>query len=177
MEYSAGYYSPRSNRIVTYDHSYQGRRRSNDDTLVHEATHQTAYNTGIHRRFGNTPRWMSEGLAQLFEAKGINNSRYYGGLSDRVNEQALRQLMVLYKTEQVVEKAYAVSWGVSLYLAESYPRKYVAYLAHDGDRKAFRPHSEKQRAKDFAKFFGTDFTDFDARMKIFFADLAKRHQK
>ena len=193
MEYSAGYYSSRSNRIITYDHSDQGKRRSSDDTLVHEATHQTAYNTGIHRRFGNTPRWLSEGLAQLFEAKGINNSRRYGDLSDRINKQALRPLMDLYKKEQVagavqqlvrndnmfrsdIEKAYAVSWGVSLYLAENYPRKYVAYLAYDGDRQAFRPHSEKQRAKDFAKFFGTDFTDFDARMKIFFTDLAKKHK-
>ena len=194
MEYSSGYYSSRSNRIITYDHSDQGKRLSSEDTLVHEATHQTAYNTGIHRRFGNTPRWLSEGLAQLFEAKGINNSRRYGDLSDRINEQALRQLIDLYKKEQVagavqqlvrkdsmfrtdIEKAYAVSWGISLYLAENYPRKYVAYLAYDGDRKAFRAHSEKQRAKDFAKFFGTDFTDFDARMKIFFTDLAKQQQK
>ena len=193
MEYSAGYYSSRSNRIITYDHSAQGKWRSSDDTLVHEATHQTAYNTGIHRRFGNTPRWLSEGLAQLFEAKGINNSRRYGDPSDRINEQALRQLMDLYKKDQVagavqqlvrkdnmfrtdIEKAYAVSWGVSLYLAENYPRKYVAYLAYDGDRKAFRPHPEMQRAKDFAKFFGADFTDFDARMKIFFTTLAKKHK-
>ena len=193
LEYSSGYYSSRSNRIVTYDHSDQGKRQSSEDTLVHEATHQTAYNTGIHRRFGNTPRWLGEGLAQLFEAKGINNSRRYGDLSDRINKQALRQLMDLYKKEQVagavqqlvrkdsmfrtdIKKAYAVSWGISLYLAEKYPRKYVAYLAYDGDRKAFRPHSEMQRAKDFAKFFGTDFTDFDARMKIFFTALAKKHK-
>jgi len=168
LEYSAGYYSSRSNRIITYDHSDQGKWRSSDDTL--------------------------EGLAQLFEAKGINNSRRYGDLSDRINKQALQQLIELYKKEEVagvvqqlvrrddmfrtdIEKAYAVSWGASLYLAEKYPRKYVAYLAYDGDRKAFRSHSEKQRAKDFAKFFGVDFNDFDARMKIFFTDLAKQQQK
>jgi len=169
LEYSAGYYSSRSNRIITYDHSDQGKWRSSDDTLV-------------------------QGLAQLFEAKGINNSRRYGDLSDRINKQALQQLIELYKKEEVagvvqqlvrrddmfrtdIEKAYAVSWGASLYLAEKYPRKYVAYLAYDGDRKAFRSHSEKQRAKDFAKFFGVDFNDFDARMKIFFTDLAKQQQK
>ncbi len=194
MEYSAGYYSSRSNRIITYDHSNQAKWRSSEDTLVHEATHQTAYNTGIHRRFASPPRWATEGLAQLFEAKGINNSRHYGDLSDRVNAQALRELMKLYQKEKVagavqqlvrsdemfrtdLSKAYAVSWGVSLFLAENYPKKYVAYLAHDGDREAFRPHSEKARAKDFAKFFGVNFNNFDARMKTFFADLSKRQKK
>lgn len=194
MEYSAGYYSSRSNRIITYDHSNEAKWRSSEDTLVHEATHQTAYNTGIHRRFGSPPRWATEGLAQLFEAKGINNSRRYGDLSDRINKQALRELMELYKKEKVagavqqlvrndsmfrtdLDKAYAVSWGVSLYLAENYPKKYVAYLAHDGDREAFRSHSEKQRARDFAKFFGVDFTNFDARMKSFYAELAEQQKK
>ena len=188
MEYSAGYYSSRSNRIITYDHSDHGDWLDSNDTIVHEATHQTAYNTGIHRRYASPPRWATEGLAQLFEAKGINNSRYYGQLSHRINKQALRDLKKLYRKEKVagsleqlvqsdslfrtdVNKAYTISWGVSLFLSENYPKKYVAFLANDGDREPFRAYSRTQRAKDFAKFFGTNFADLDARMKTFFADL------
>ena len=188
LGYSAGYYSPRSNRIITYDRSDQGDWLNSNDTIVHEATHQTAYNTGIHARFANAPRWLTEGLAQLFEAKGINNSRYYGQLSDRINKGALRELMELYRKEEVagvmeqlvqsdslfrtdVNRSYAISWGMSLFLSESYPKKYVAYLAHDGGREPFRGNTRSQRAKDFAKFFGTNFTNLEARMKSFFEDL------
>ena len=191
MEYSAGYYSSRSNRIITYDHSDHGDWLDSNDTIVHEATHQTAYNTGIHGRFASSPRWMTEGLAQLFEAKGINNSQYYGKLSHRINKQALRDLMKLYRKDEVagslqqlvqsdslfrtdVKKAYAVSWGVSLFLSENYPKKYVAFLAHDGARKPFHAYTRTQRADDFAKFFGTNFTNLDARMKSFFDDLAEQ---
>ena len=191
MEYSAGYYSSRSNRIITYDHSDQGDWLDSNDTIVHEATHQTAYNTGIHGRFASAPRWATEGLAQLFEAKGINNSQHYGRLSHRINKQSLRELKKLYQKDEVagslqqlvqsdslfrtdVNKAYAISWGISLFLSENYPKKYVAFLAHDGAREPFRSYTRTQRAKDFAKFFGTDFRDLDARMKIFFADLGEQ---
>jgi len=191
MEYSAGYYSSRSNRIITYDHSDHGDWLNSNDTIVHEATHQTAYNTGIHRRYASAPRWATEGLAQLFEAKGINNSSYYGQLAHRINKQSLRDLMELYRKDKVagslqqlvqsdslfrtdINKAYAVSWGASLFLSENYPKKYVAYLAHDGARKPFRTYSRTERAKDFAKFFGTNFTNLDARMKTFFAKLEKQ---
>ena len=191
MEYSAGYYSSRSNRIITYDHSDQGDWLDSNDTIVHEATHQTAYNTGIHGRFAGAPRWMTEGLAQLFEAKGINNSQYYGRLSHRINKQSLRALKKLYREDDVagtlqqlvqsdslfrtdINKAYAISWGASLFLAENYPKKYVAFLAHDGARKPFRTYTRTQRVNDFAKFFGTNFKNLDARMKTFFADLGEQ---
>ena len=191
MEFSAGYYSSRSNRIITYDHSDQGDWLDSNDTIVHEATHQTAYNTGIHRRFASAPRWMTEGLAQLFEAKGINNSSYYGQLSHRINKESLRALKKLYRKNQVagsleklvqsdslfrtdVSKAYAISWGAALFLSENYPKKYVAFLAHDGARKPFKTYTRSQRADDFAKFFGTNFKNLDARMKTFFADLGEQ---
>ena len=40
------------------------------DTIIHEATHQTAYNVGVHARFADQPRWLVEGLAMMFEAEG-----------------------------------------------------------------------------------------------------------
>lgn len=189
LEYSAGYYSSRSNRIITYDHSDHGNWLDSNDTIVHEAAHQTAYNTGIHRRFASPPRWLTEGLAQLFEAKGINSNRF-GQRSQRINKQAMQKLMELYANKEVtgaleelvqsdnmfrtdLDKAYAVSWGVSFFLLENYPKKYVAYLSHDGDREPFRGYTRTRRAEDFAEFFGANFTKFETRMKIFFDDLNK----
>ncbi|MFM8893241.1 MAG: DUF1570 domain-containing protein, partial [Planctomycetia bacterium] len=36
-------------------------------TLVHEATHQMAFNGGLHRRLAPVPLWLSEGVATYFE--------------------------------------------------------------------------------------------------------------
>ncbi len=61
-----GYYSSRSNRITLYDvggtAAGSAAWHQNADTIIHEATHQTAYNTGVHRRFAQTPKWVVEGL-------------------------------------------------------------------------------------------------------------------
>ena len=80
-----GYYSLKSNRIVSYDltgleqlrasgdrtgtmaHISQMLRRPQAErtvaTIIHEATHQIAFNSGLQRRFADNPLWLSEGLA------------------------------------------------------------------------------------------------------------------
>ena len=184
-----GYYSPRSNRIITYDQT-GGRSRSKDwffnaDTIIHEATHQSAFNTGVHTRFGPVVRWASEGLAMLFEAPGINNSMYYASQADRINRDRLIQLKSYYKKRKVKGKmaklvlsndlfrsephvAYAVSWGMTFYLSDSMPAKYHRYLRNDGERNDFSDYTRKQRAEDFASAFGSNFSELEARMERFF---------
>jgi hypothetical protein len=187
-----GYYSPRSNRIITYDQT--GGRSSdkywffNTDTIIHEATHQTAYNTGVHSRFGPVVRWTSEGLAMLFEARGVNNSLYYSRQSDRINRNRLAQLKSYYKQGQVKGKmaslilsndlfrnepqiAYAVSWGMTFYLSEKMPSQYHQFLRNDGKRTDFSSYSKKQRAADFGNAFGGDLAGLEAQMKRFFSAI------
>ena len=36
-------------------------------TVVHEATHQMAFNCGLHTRYADIPVWVSEGIAMYFE--------------------------------------------------------------------------------------------------------------
>ena len=166
-----GYYSPRSNRIITYDQS-NGRSSSKDwfynaDTIIHEATHQTAFNTGVHSRFGPVVRWATEGLAMLFEAPGVNNSMYYHQRKDRINRERLIMLKYYYEQDEVKGKmaslimsndlfrtdphvAYAVSWGMTFYLSEKMPAEFHAYLQKDGRRTDFADYSKRQRATDFA---------------------------
>ena len=54
---------------------------------MHEATHQAAYNTGLHSRIGGNPRWVVEGLATVFEAPGIRNSSANSGVKTRLNRE------------------------------------------------------------------------------------------
>src|SRR5688572_6704945 len=67
-----GYYSPTTNRILMFDATGSGWDwTTNADTIIHEAAHQSAFNTGVHTRFGDSPRWVVEGLGTMFEAPGV----------------------------------------------------------------------------------------------------------
>ncbi len=186
-----GYYSQKSNRIITYDPS-GGRSDRRDwmfeDTLIHEAVHQTAYNTGIHRRFGATPSWIVEGLAMMFEAKGVHNSMYNSHEKDRINKDRLANLQHYYRKKKAQRKmrkfitgdqyfdadpifAYAYSWGLTYFLAEKYPKKYLKFLQSDGAREEFRGYSSSERLKAFTDVFGGNFLDLESRMESFITKL------
>lgn len=89
-----GFYSPVTNRVDLFDTS-SGRKgedwRQNAATIIHEATHQTAFNTGVHSRFALPPRWLAEGLGTLYEAPGVWDSRNYPNLGQRINRDRLTQ--------------------------------------------------------------------------------------
>ena len=73
-----GYYDIESNRITLYDmggKADSANWRQNAAVLIHEATHQMAFNTGVHSRYCPPPKWLAEGLAMLFEAPGVYDPR------------------------------------------------------------------------------------------------------
>lgn len=179
-----GYYSPLSNRIITY--RLEGAKSSAAQseqlvTLVHEAAHQSAFNTGVHSRYSPTPRWLSEGLATMFEATGVNNSANYSRPEDRVNQTQLAvllnpnnrrrlhgQLPGLIKHDKLFqadpEIAYAISWGMSFYLAETRSREYFSYLGITASREPFQEYTETQRVEDFLQVVDRNLNDFELRM-------------
>src|SRR5579862_3960399 len=55
------------------------------NTIVHETTHQVAFNTGLHSRIAETPKWVIEGLATMFEAPGIRDSQKNASPKLRIN--------------------------------------------------------------------------------------------
>jgi hypothetical protein len=86
-----GHYAQTSNRIFMYDEGLEEGRdwAASLDTVIHEAAHQTAYNVGIHRRFAEQPRWLVEGLAMMFEARGLWDARSTHTQKDRINRGRL----------------------------------------------------------------------------------------
>ena len=58
-----------------------------DGTVIHEATHQVAFNTGVHSRLASHPRWAVEGLATVFEAEGIRVRHDLTSPIDRINRE------------------------------------------------------------------------------------------
>ncbi len=68
----AGLYSGESNRVMTHD---GGRSSSIAQTVRHEAAHQSAFNSGVHSRVNDMPRWITEGVGQMFEPEAMSKAR------------------------------------------------------------------------------------------------------
>ena len=186
-----GYYSQSTNRVHLYDATggTEGANswQQNADTIIHEVTHQTAFNTGVHTRFADTPRWVAEGLGTLFEARGIYASRAYPNRSDRMNRgrfEAYRYylgelepgfLKLLIESEAGFRRepgtAYAQAWALTFYLVETQPSRYSQYLARVADRKPGLLSSRSERLADFVEVFGDDFPMLEARFQRFMAEL------
>lgn len=185
-----GYYSPKTNRIALYDATAGGNGldwSTNADTIIHEATHQMAFNAGMHNRFGQSPAWVCEGLATMFEARGVWNGRMHHNLADRVNRiqlaafrrnlsrrppNAIAQTVSSDRAfDKDTEAAYAEAWALSFFLSEQEPRKYVQYLMKTAAVKDFTAYPAPQRLKDFTEVFGGNLALLDARMQRFIGEL------
>ncbi len=184
-----GYYAPRSNRIITYQPTDSAADLQDFSTIVHEATHQTAYNTGIHSRFTQTPRWATEGLAVMFESRGVNNSAWFGSRDERVHAAQLGELMRLSSGSQpslptvadLIARddsfrsspgySYALAWGLTFYLAENYPQQYVRYLERMAAVENFQNQDANQRLEDFASAFNVRIEELEQRMWLYLKKL------
>jgi hypothetical protein len=186
-----GYYSPTTNRILVYDVTASRPDLDwtvNAETIVHEAAHQSAFNTGVHSRYGVAPRWVVEGVGTMFEARGVWQSLTYPNRSDRVNRSLLsawRQQAASGRPEGTIaelvssdrmfqtnpRQAYPEAWALSFFLSESEPRKYFTYLAKTAATPAFSRQRSPERLRDFTDVFGSDLTMLDARMQRFLAEL------
>ncbi len=186
-----GFYALDSNQIVLYDMEAEGDSQHwqrNASVIIHEAAHQTAFNTGVHNRYAPPPLWVAEGLATMFEAPGLYDSRHYHQRGDRINRgrlQAFRRLVVphhqpklpaamvasdeLFRSNPAA--AYAEAWALSFYLAETRPRKYTKYLAMTAKRPAFVKYTGAERTADFTSVFGDDWRMLEARFLRFMAEL------
>jgi hypothetical protein len=185
-----GYYSPKTNRISLYDIGGGSARsehwQQNSDTIIHEATHQTAFNTGIHGRFAHTPRWVVEGLGTMFEAPGVWKSRDNPRREDRINRgrlQAFQRIAASHKTEMLTDlissdrifntdanAAYANAWAFSFYLIETQARRYADYLALTAKRPELKDYPASERMADFVSIFGKDFTMMETRFLRFMSE-------
>lgn len=155
------------------------------DTLVHEAIHQAAFNTGLHPRLGPTPRWVVEGLATVFEAPGIRNSSaigekarinperqiWFGNYAQsRRKEKSLEAFLTsdkLFETNTL--DGYAEAWALSFYLIEKRPRDYAKFLARMSARSPLAAFTAKERLEDFRETISKDILLIESEML--------RHQK
>jgi hypothetical protein len=187
-----GYYSPKTNRVSLFDFAdgkpTTAEWQRNGATVIHEMVHQVAFNTGVHNRYGVTPTWLAEGVGTMFEARGVWAPQDFPSQSDRVNRSRLAQYKQIaarrHKPETIqgliasdrlfqqdTAAAYAESWALTFYLAETQARAFADYLKKTAARPDFSNYSSAERTADFANAFGGDWQMLDARVARFIDGL------
>jgi hypothetical protein len=184
-----GYYLPSSNRVALYDAVASGQSTSAglDGTVIHEATHQVAFNTGVHSRIGVTPKWVVEGLATVFEQENVRRNDRVGPLMSRVNDQRF-QWFQKYRgrrpTKSLVETiqsdrlftsqtldAYSEAWALMFFLLETRPADTVKYLRTLGTRDPLKDYPPEDRLRDFQSAFGTDLSLLEAHLLRYYDNV------
>lgn len=150
-----------------------------EGTIIHEATHQLAFNTGLHSRIGENPQWVVEGLATVFEAPGIRDSSPRLSPSTRLNRERFvwfgnyagnrrerKSLASFIESDELFQSAtldaYSQAWALTFYLLETRPRKYAKYLKRMAQRDPMLPYPPEERLDDFQQSFGRDLNWLEA---------------
>jgi hypothetical protein len=182
-----GFYNWKSNRIMLYDMggaANSNNWQQNASVIIHEATHQTAFNTGEQSRYCPPPTWLAEGLATMFEAPGVYDAHDHPQLSERINRGRLHDFRLLVESRHRPEllasmiasdqlfgvnpsAAYAEAWAFTFYLVENEPRKYAQYLALTASKKPFSEYTSVQRTADFTAVFGANWRMLEAQFLRF----------
>jgi hypothetical protein len=183
IESMLGYYSLATNRIAMYD-LLEGkpirsaaqvnallRRERTVATVIHEATHQLALNSGLHQRYADIPLWLSEGLAIYFETPDLTSTRGWTTIGE-VNQVRLRQfrrfdqrrpddsLLSLvgtddrFRTTGLATDAYAEAWAFCYFLIRTQRDEFAEYLRILQSKQPLDSHTPQQRLEDFVTAFG-----------------------
>ncbi|MBA2113436.1 DUF1570 domain-containing protein [Bremerella alba] len=190
-----GYYSSLTNRVALYDVTHGNHDNpawsDNMATIIHEATHQTAFNTGVHSRYAPQPKWMVEGLATMFEAPGVWDSHNHATLRDRVNKTRMLEFLEYAKTRRPANSmaqfiatddayykrpatAYGEGWAMVFYLIETRPREFAAYVRKVAARSADQDYTAEERLRDFQSAFGSNFDQLEAHFLRYITDLPNK---
>lgn len=140
-------------------------------TVVHEATHQIAFNCGLQQRYADIPLWLCEGMAVYFEAPDLASTRGWRGIG-RVNyprletfrknlsnwhegslENLLRDSRRLRDPRTAVD-AYADAWALNYYLIKYQPKAYTEYLKMLAEKRPLVDDTPATRLSEFRTYFG-----------------------
>jgi hypothetical protein len=185
----AGLYLLTSNRVILFDQtggaSFSGDRQTMQ-TIVHEAIHQVSFNIGVHDRCVDNPTWIVEGIATMLEIipsdrqwklgnhsmRNPNQLPVFLSIPEGYRGKLMRHLVLsdqLFREHPRV--AYALSWGLTTYLAEKQTSKFSDYLQVIRNHSPIEPVAARTRQEDFVRFFGDDWEMLAARVSRYVGDL------
>ena len=188
-----GYYSLKTNRMTMYDLTGQAgtiAQRGNAAqitqalsrpeafsmvaTIVHEATHQIVFNVGMHQRYADIPKWLSEGLAVYFESPDLDAAKGWRTIG-KVNAPRLAAfraslprrsadaLTALLRDDRRLSTAdgYAEAWALNYYLINAKGKQFQAYMQTLGGKSPLVKDTAETRLAEFRMAFGDDLETLD----------------
>jgi hypothetical protein len=194
-----GYYSLKSNRMTMYDLtgveefggggertaarinqilSQPGAERT-VATIVHEATHQLAFNSGLQVRLADIPFWVSEGIAIYFETPDLESTkgwRNIGGVN-QVNLFNFRKSLPTrpagslelllcddkrFRDPATATNCYSEAWALNYFLLRTRGEAYVKYLKLLAELQPLGTVAKDERLKQFKQHFGEDLPALEA---------------
>ena len=156
-------------------------------TIVHEATHQIAFNCGLQTRLSDIPLWLCEGMAVYFEAPDLTSSRGWRGIG-RVNYPRLetfRRNLPNWRRDSLVTlladnrrfrdpstaiAAYADAWALNYYLIKYRSQEYAAYLKMLAEKPPLVEDDPDTRLAEFKQHFG----DLKSLERDFLKQMSRR---
>jgi hypothetical protein len=171
----------------TAENWYANIEANLQDTIVHETTHQVAFNTGLHSRLGESPKWVVEGMATVFESPGvrdphgttpkqrINRERFLWFGNFAKTRRKPKSLAFFVSDDSMFKSAsldaYSQAWAFTFFLIETRSASYSKYLRLMLNRDATQDYTAEQRLDDFKKAFGSDLETLDAQFLRFVEHL------
>ncbi len=190
-----GYYSVRDNQMLISAVSGDQQFRTNGqmlrelrkntrqiETIVHEAVHQLAFNTGLQVRYADNPLWVSEGLAVYFEHAtgrgadlwtepgGVNRVHLPGFNAASVGERLRIPLRELVSTDAAFQSAdslaaaYAESWALAYFLIRTDRAAFDRYLANLPNRRPLQNVSADDRVAEVEAAVGVTLAEVEAKL-------------
>ncbi|HEY2882542.1 MAG TPA: DUF1570 domain-containing protein, partial [Pirellulales bacterium] len=155
-------------------------------TIIHEATHQIAFNCGLQQRLADVPLWVSEGLATYFETPDLNYGKGWRTIGEvnpprldlfhqYMNRRPADSLTTLliddkrFRNPEGALDAYAEAWSLNYFLLRQHAKEYQAYLEVIAAKEPLETDSPEERVKEFKSAFGNDLAALDAEFLRYMA--------
>jgi hypothetical protein len=185
---SPGYFSEPTNRIILFDltagpNSVPAQTEAdiqrkivaspfNLATMIHEATHQIAFNSGFHTRYADNPRWLTEGMAMFFEVPDLDSRSGWKSIGKvnaprrkdyRETARSPRDSVSLaeligadgsFLQPNTARAAYAESWALTFYLLKTRRDDAVSYLKVIQHKPRLIADPPEVRLREFESAFG-----------------------
>ena len=168
-------------------------------TVAHEGTHQVLHNVGIQPRMSPWPLWLVEGLAEycsppkatkqgvawaglgqinpmhlttIRDLEDPMSSEVRGGPKAPTARDRGRPLVEYLATRSdLTPTDYALSWGLTHYLAQNRVDQFVAYIRKLNKLRPFENRTPDEQLADFREAFGQDLAKLDAQVGRYLAKL------
>jgi hypothetical protein len=196
-----GFYILKSNRVKMYDLTgVESLRHPNDKrgstaqinamlmrpqaesmvaTVIHEATHQIAFNCGLQQRFADIPLWVCEGMAIYFETPDLSSGKSWrtiGALSrprltkfrEYLRNRPAGSLPTLitddsrFRDGRQALDAYAEAWAFNYFLVRQRPKQYQQYMELLAEKTPLISDEPTERLKEFKSCFGDNLQVLEA---------------